>query len=193
MSDGALSPAEVVYHAKAAGLSAVALSDHDSIDGVREAMEEGEKIGIEVIPAVELSAVSDTELHILGYYIDIDNPFFRSQLERALTVRKQRTKQTCDNLVKLGFDVTVEEALAIAPAGIVGRAHFARLLADKGYTSSVKEAFDRYLSFGKPAYSNSQCLTAQECIEMIKLATGTDITDKENYKELRQILQIKDE
>ena len=172
MSDGALSPAEVVRHAKAAGLSAVALSDHDSIDGVREAMEEGNKIGIEVVPAIELSAVSDTELHILGYYIDIDNPFFRSQLERALTVRKQRTKQTCDNLVKLGFDVTVEEALAIAPAGIVGRAHFARLLADKGYTSSVKEAFDRYLSFGKPAYSNSQCLTAQECIEMIKQAGG---------------------
>ena len=76
MSDGALSPAEVVRHAKAAGLSAVALSDHDSIDGVREAMEEGNKIGIEVVPAIELSAVSDTELHILGYYIDIDNPFF---------------------------------------------------------------------------------------------------------------------
>ncbi len=172
MSDGALSPAEVVRHAKAAGLRAVALSDHDSIDGVREAMEEGEKIGMEVVPAVELSAVSDTELHILGYYIDIENPFFLSQIERALVVRKQRTKQTCDNLVQLGFDVTVEEAMAIAPAGIVGRAHFARLLADKGYTSSVKEAFDNYLSFGKPAYSNAQCLTAAECVEMIKKAGG---------------------
>ncbi len=172
MSDGAFSPAEVVRHAKESGLSAVALSDHDSIDGVREAMEEGKKIGIEVVPAVELSAVSDTELHILGYYIDIENPFFLSQIERALVVRKQRTKETCDNLVKLGFDVTVDEAMTIAPAGIVGRAHFARLLADKGYTSSVKEAFDTYLSFGKPAYSNSQCLTAKECIEMIKKASG---------------------
>lgn len=172
MSDGALSPAEVVRHAKESGLRAVALSDHDSIDGVKEAMEEGRRIGIEVVPAVELSAVSDTELHILGYYIDIENPFFLSQLKRALEVRKHRTQETCDNLVKLGFDVTVEEAMAIAPAGIVGRAHFARLLADKGYTSSVKEAFDLYLSFGKPAYSSSQCLTAVECVEMIKKAGG---------------------
>lgn len=172
MSDGSMTPAEVVRHAKAQGLVAVALTDHDSIDGVREAMEEGKKIEIEVIPAIELSAVSDTELHILGYFIDIENAFFLAQIERALVVRRQRTAATCENLVRLGFDVTVEEAMAIAPAGIVGRAHFARLLANKGYTSSVKEAFDLYLNFGKPAYSNAQCLTAFECVEMIKKAGG---------------------
>ncbi len=172
MSDGSMTPAELVRRAKAQGLAAIALTDHDSIDGVHEAMEEGEKIGVEVVPAVELSAISDTELHILGYYIDIENPFFLSQIERALVVRRQRTLATCENLIKLGFDVTVEEAVAIAPAGIVGRAHFARLLANKGYTSSVKEAFDLYLNYGKPAYSNTQCLTAFECVEMIKKAGG---------------------
>ena len=172
MSDGAMTPSEVVRRAKAQGLAAMALTDHDSIDGVREAMEEGERIGIEVIPAVELSAVSDTELHILGYFIDIENHFFRSQIERALVVRRQRTAATCENLIKLGFDVTVEEAMAIAPAGIVGRAHFARLLTNKGYTDSVKQAFDLYLNYGKPAYSNAQCLTAFECVEMIQKAGG---------------------
>lgn len=172
MSDGSFTPAEVVRHAKANGLTAIALTDHDSIAGVREAMEEGERIGVEVIPAIELSAVSNTELHILGYFIDLENELLLSQLDRALKVRRSRTAETCQALVDLGFDVTVEEALAIAPAGLVGRAHFAKLLTEKGYTSSVKEAFDKYLSYGKPAYSNSQCLTARECIEMIEAAGG---------------------
>lgn len=172
MSDGELTPAALVRHAKNSGLAAVAVSDHDSVDGVREAMQEGEAIGIEVVPAVELSAKSKTELHILGYYIDIDHPYLKDKMEEALLVRTKRTEQTCANLVTLGFDVTVEEARALAPAGIIGRAHFARLLADKGYTRSVQEAFELYLSSGKPAYSNEQKLTAEDCVTMIKKAGG---------------------
>jgi len=172
MSDGSMTPVEVVRHAKAQGLAAIALTDHDSIDGVREAMAEGERIGIEVVPAIEFSVKAKTEMHILGYYIDINNPELLEQLEMIKKVRKQRTAETCQKLNDLGFAVTVEEALAIAPAGIVGRAHFAKLLADKGYTASVKEGFERYLNNGKPAYSSTQFLSRIDAVKLIKEAGG---------------------
>jgi predicted metal-dependent phosphoesterase TrpH len=172
MSDGSMTPVEVVRHAKAQGLAAIALTDHDSIDGVREAMAEGERIGIEVVPAIEFSVKAKTEMHILGYYIDINNPELLEQLEMIKKVRKQRTAETCQKLNDLGFAVTVEEALAIAPAGIVGRAHFAKLLADKGYTASVKEGFELYLNNGKPAYSSTQFLSRIDAVKLIKEAGG---------------------
>jgi len=172
MSDGSMTPVEVVRHAKAQGLAAIALTDHDSIDGVREAMAEGERIGIEVVPAIEFSVKAKTEMHILGYYIDIDSTELLEQLEMIKAVRKQRIVETCQKLNDLGFAVTVEEALAIAPAGIVGRAHFAKLLADKGYTSSVKEGFERYLNNGKPAYSSTQFLSRIDAVKLIKKAGG---------------------
>lgn len=172
MSDGSMTPTEVVRHAKKNGLTAIALTDHDSIDGVREAMEEGERIGIEVIPAIEFSVRAKTETHILGYFIDIENRELLDTLEDIRRVRKQRTVETCQKLNELGFDVTVEEALAMAPAGIVGRAHFAKLLVDKGYTSSVKEGFELYLNNGKPAYSSKQLLLRVDAVKLIKKAGG---------------------
>lgn len=172
MSDGSMTPTDVVRHAKAQGLAAVALTDHDSIDGVKEAMEEGKRIGIEVVPAIEFSVKSNTETHILGYYIDIENKELLDALTAIRRVRTQRTKETCEKLNGLGFDVTVEEALAIAPAGIVGRAHFAKLLADKGYTSSVKEGFELYLNNGKAAYSSMQFLSRMDAVKLIKKAGG---------------------
>lgn len=171
-SDGSMEPAEVVSHAAACGLAAIALSDHDSIDGVREAMAQGEKVGVEVVPAIEFSVQSDTETHILGYYIDINSPELLATLERIKEVRWQRNVTTCENLNQLGFDVTMDEALAIAPSGIIGRAHFARLLAEKGYVSSVKEGFDKYLSSGKPGYCGTQALTAKEAVELIHACGG---------------------
>lgn len=171
-SDGSMTPAEVVRHAKEQGLAAVALTDHDTVEGVREAMEEGERIGIEVVPAIEFSVKAKTETHILGYYIDIENPVLLEQLETIKKVRARRIAETCEKLRSLGFDVTVEEALAIAPSGLVGRAHFAKLLTDKGYTSSVKEAFELYLNSGKPAYSSTQFLSRFDAVNLIKTAGG---------------------
>jgi predicted metal-dependent phosphoesterase TrpH len=172
MSDGSMTPVEVVREAKAQGLAAVALSDHDSIDGVKEAMEEGKRIGIEVVPAIEFSVKSKTETHILGYYIDIENKEMLDALAAIRQVRTQRNAETCKKLNELGFDVTVEEALAIAPAGIVGRAHYAKLLVDKGYTSSVKEGFALYLNNGKAAYSSLQYLSAVDAVKLIQKAGG---------------------
>lgn len=171
-SDGSMTPAEVVREAKRAGLTAIALSDHDTVEGVREAMEEGKRIGVEVVPAIEFSVQSDTETHILAYYLDIDNPKLTKILEECKEVREQRNAESCRKLNELGFDVTMEEARAIAPNGIIGRAHFARLLMDKGYTKSVKEGFKLYLENGKYAYSGIQRLEAEETVKLIKECGG---------------------
>ena len=172
MSDGSMTPAEVVREAKKAGLAAIALSDHDTVDGVREAVAEGKKIGVEVIPAIEFSVISKTETHILGYFIDIDSPLLSEALKSIIDTRRERNEITCRKLNELGFDVTMEEALALAPNGFIGRAHFARLLMDKGYTSSVKEGFDLYLENGKYAYCGKQSMTDEEAVRLIKNCGG---------------------
>lgn len=171
-SDGSMMPAEVVREAKRAGLSAVALSDHDTVDGIAEALDEGEKQGIEVIPAIEFSVISETETHILGYFIDINNPDLQKVLKEVVDLRIQRNYVTCQRLNELGFDITIEEVRALAPNNFVGRAHFARVLMDKGYTQSVKEGFDKYMSAGQYAYCEKQRLTAKEAIELIKKCGG---------------------
>lgn len=171
-SDGALRPAEVVKTAKEAGLRAMALSDHDSVEGVAEAVDEGRKIGVEVVPAIELSVQSDTETHILGYYLNTANRTLLAELEKAKQVRYRRQQETCEKLQGLGFDVTMAEAEAIAPSGVVCRAHFARLLTDKGYCASPKEAFTKWLDCGKAAYSGLQYFTPAQGVRLIKQAGG---------------------
>lgn len=172
-SDGAQTPADVVKTAASAGLSAIALTDHDCITGVREAMETGKTLGVEVIPGVELSAQSDTELHILGYFVDIDNKRLQDTMAYALQVRDERQEETCRKLNEQGFQITMEEARAEAHGNpVLCRAHFAQIMVRKGYAESVKDAFNRYLSVGCYAYSNRQALTGPEAVSLIHEAGG---------------------
>lgn len=171
-SDGSMTPAEVVQEAKRAGLAAIALSDHDTVDGLPEAIAEGEKIGVEVIPAIEFSVQSKTETHILGYFIDYNNPELKQLLKEVVDLRIERNHVTTARLNELGFDITLEEVRAFAPNNFVGRAHFARVLMDKGYTQSVKEGFDKYMSVGKYAYCEKQRLTARDAVEIIAKCGG---------------------
>lgn len=171
-SDGSMTPAEVVREAKRAGLAAIALSDHDTVDGIEEAVAEGKKQGVEVIPAIEFSVISETETHILGYFIDINNPELKQVIEEIVDLRIQRNLVTCQRLNELGFEMTIEEVRALAPNNFVGRAHFARVMMDKGYTESVKEGFDKYMSAGQYAYCEKQRLTAKEAIGIIKKCGG---------------------
>jgi len=92
-SDGSMSPRELVRHAASKGLAAIALSDHDSVSGVKDAMDEGKKVGVEVVPAIELSVQSETETHILGYYIDIDHPLLKEALDSVMDARNRRTNE----------------------------------------------------------------------------------------------------
>lgn len=172
-SDGAQTPVDVVRTAYAAGLSAMALTDHDNIEGVSEAMAEGERLGIEVIPGVELSAQSDTELHILGYFIDIHNKRLNEAMAYALRVRDERQEETCRKLNEQGFQITMDELRQEAHGNpVLCRAHFAQIMVRKGYAQSVQQCFADYLSVGCYAYSNRQALTGPEAVSLIKEAGG---------------------
>lgn len=194
-SDGAQTPADVVRTAKAAGLAAIALSDHDCITGVQEAMDTGKTLGVEVIPAVELSAQSDTELHILGYFVDITNKKLQDAMAYALQVRDERQEETCRKLNEQGFAITMDELRAEANGNpVLCRAHFAQIMVRKGYAESVKDAFNRYLSVGCYAYSNRQALTAQEAVSLIREAGGIAVAAhlhliKKPDDELREYLK----
>lgn len=171
-SDGSMTPTEVVEAAKAAGLAAIALSDHDTVDGLEEAIEAGKRLGVEVVPAIEFSVLSKTETHILGYFIDYKNPELLQMLKEIVDLRIERNHVTCARLNELGFDITLDEVRALAPNNFVGRAHFARVLMDRGYTSSVKEGFDKYMSVGKYAYCEKQHLSASDAVKLIAKCGG---------------------
>ncbi|HNX13556.1 MAG TPA: PHP domain-containing protein [Oscillospiraceae bacterium] len=171
-SDGSMTPKELIDHAKKCGLEAVALTDHDTADGVKEALERGAEIGIEVVPGIELSAQSETETHILGYFIGIDHPALTEALVKIKETRAIRSRRNCEKLRALGYDVTMAEAEQVAGGEMLCRAHFARVLVDKGYMPSVKVAFDTLLANGKPAYDDTQYLTATQAVELISEIGG---------------------
>lgn len=171
-SDGSLSPEELVAHAAESGLSAVAVSDHDNTDGIRPAMREGQKVGIEVVPAIELSAKSDTETHILGYFIDPDSLEMKNAMKHIREVRVERISETCELLEKYNIHVTLDEVKKKAGSGILCRAHIAKIMTEKGYVSSPREAFARWMNVGCPAYSDAQAITDEESIELITKAGG---------------------
>ncbi len=171
-SDGSMTPRELVIHAKESGLSAVAVSDHDTADGVHEAIKTGNEVGIEVIPAIELSAKSDTETHILGYFIDPDSPDLKSAVDYIRDIRTQRIGETCEMLQKYNINVSLDEVKEIAGGGILCRAHIAKIMTEKGYSESPKAAFNEWLNVGCPCYSESQALTDVEAIDLIRKAGG---------------------
>lgn len=172
MSDGSMTPEELVNHAKVNGLYALSLTDHDSVEGVERAIAEGEKVGLMIVPGVEMSAQFKTETHILGYGIDINDSGFLCAMEEVRKARLERNMITAENLRAMGFDVSYNEALKFAPNGVLGRAHYARLMVEKGYVKSVKEAFDKYLSSGKDGYCSLQRYSPEECIQIINNAGG---------------------
>lgn len=171
-SDGSMTPAELVRHARESGLAAVAVSDHDTADGVKEAMAVGREVGIEVVPAIELSAISDTETHILGYFIDPDSEALVAAVDNIRAIRTQRIGETCEMLEKYNIHVTLDEVKAKAGGGILCRAHIAKLMTEKGYSASPKAAFNEWLNVGCPCYSESQALTDTEAVELIRKAGG---------------------
>ncbi len=171
-SDGTFTPTELVEHAKKCGLSAFALTDHDSVDGIKEAQQRAEEIGIEFIPGIEFSAAENTETHIIGLFIDPENETLLKTIEKLKGSRKRRMEEVCSKLMALGFDITHDEALALAGSNFVGRAHIAKLMVEKGYCSTVKECFDKYIGLGKPAYAQKHELSAVEAVQSIRAAGG---------------------
>lgn len=172
-SDGTDSPTLIVEQASSLGLSAVALTDHDSVDGVDEALAVGEQLGVEVIAGIEVSSdYRDNNIHILGYFVDPRSPALGTVLDWVRVERDERNRKMCDMLAADGFDINMEELLAEYPAAVLGRPHFAEYLMRKGYVSSVKEGFDRYLEVGRPYFLPKRRISVARAVEAIRLAGG---------------------
>lgn len=171
-SDGTMTPAELVRHAKNSGLAAFALTDHDSVDGIAQASLCAENEDIEFVPGIEFSAAEDTETHIVGLFIDPQNKHLLATIDKLKSSRKRRMEDICRKLRALGFEITHDEALRIAGSTFVGRAHIAKLMVKKGYCETVNECFDKYIGLGKPAYSEKNELTAVEAVRTIRAAGG---------------------
>jgi predicted metal-dependent phosphoesterase TrpH len=172
-SDGSLPPSEVLKLAGQAGVAALAITDHDIMSGLPEAVAAGQELGIEVIPGVEVSSFDGrSELHILGYFLDWQDPILNVRLAALRASRHRRNPLIIDRLRAAGLDVTYEEVRGLAGTESVGRPHIAQLLMRKHYVSSAKEAFDRYLAEGRPAYVARELPTPAEAIGWIREAKG---------------------
>ena len=175
-SDGVLSPAEIVRYAKAKGLQAIAITDHDTIDGCEEGLSEGGRIGFEVIPGIEISAeYSPGSMHILGFCLDIHHPLLNERLEYLQKARAERNPKMVAKLNQLGIMITYEEVLKASGGGQVGRPHFANVLLEKKVVKSFQEAFDRFLKKGAPAYADKFRFTSKEALHFIREARGVAV------------------
>lgn len=171
-SDGALPPHEVVAAAQRAGLSAIALTDHDTIDGLASARRAGAELGVRVVPGVELSAVDDgDEIHVLGLHLSHPESL-ASALAELRETRRERAKTTVAILNSLGVPVTLDAVFAAAGDGAVGRPHIARALVAGGWARDFRDAFDRWLGTGKPACVEKRTVTFAEAAGLIHDAGG---------------------
>ncbi len=172
-SDGSCTPTEVIELAHQAGVTALAITDHDIMTGLVEASAAGEALEIEVIPGVEISSIlGNSELHILGYFLDWQDTRLNERLKTLRDSRHRRNPKIVERLQSLGIDLTYDEVRALAGSDSVGRPHIARALMDKGVVTSAKEAFDRFLADGKPAYVPRDLPSPAEAIHWIKAARG---------------------
>ena len=175
-SDGSLAPAALVDLARQSGLKALAVTDHDTLDGLPEALARGEETALEIIPGVEISAeFKPGTMHVLGYFIDYCSGPLAEKLKRLQQARRDRNPQIVAKLNGLGMEITMDEIRAKSGGGQIGRPHFAKVLMDKGYVGSVQEAFDRYLSKGGAAYVDKFRFTPVEAINLIHRAGGVAV------------------
>ncbi len=175
-SDGTLTPSQVVRLAKERRLEAIAITDHDTVDGVKEALEEGERESLEVISGVEISANCKTgSLHLLGYFVETERGILKEKLERLKQARSERNPKIVNRLNDLGVTITLQEVVRASGGGQVGRPHFAQILVEKGYVCSLDEAFDRYLGQGAPAYVDKYRFEVKEAIDVVLKAGGVPV------------------
>lgn len=173
-SDGGLTPTEVVEAASGAHLAAIAITDHDTVDGVEEAVEAGRKHGVEVVPGVEISALDEggTEVHVLGYFLDYHNRALLDVLRTLKDARWERGMKMVELLNAVGVAVEFERVAEIARGGAVGRPHIARAICEAGAASSMDSAYGRFLQRGGPAYVPRFKLMPVEAVRLIRDAGG---------------------
>lgn len=175
-SDGGLSPSELVREARIHGLECIAITDHDSTDGVEEALAEGERLGVQVIPGIEMSTdIPRAEVHILGYYLNYRDREFQAILQQLRDGRRDRAEKMVAKLAEMGLEVPWERVLEVAGQGSVGRPHIAQVMVEMGHVSSMVEAFTNYIGRNAPAYVERYKLTPMEAVALIRKVEGLPV------------------
>jgi hypothetical protein len=176
-SDGKHKPEEMVHLAAKRGLEVIAITDHDSVDGIPAALEAAKNYpSLRVIPAVELSTdIPRGEIHVLGYFIDYKNAEFLAKLEGMQDSRVNRARRMVEKLNNLGVKITWERVQEIAGGGAIGRPHVAQAMLEKGYIKSMQEAFSGYIGHRGPAYVDRTKLTPADAVQLIIKADGLPV------------------
>ena len=181
-SDGSLSPIEILNAARDLNLGAIAITDHDTIDGSKDALAAGVPSSLKFLTGVEISVAPPLSfslsgsMHILGYAVRLDDSNLIHTLELLQSSRKNRNPQIIERLNELGIHVSLDEVLnETGENGQLGRPHIAKVMIKKGFVKSINEAFDRFLGIGKPAYVDKYRIDSSRAIEIIRGAGGLPV------------------
>ena len=175
-SDGALTPEQLVERAAKLGLQVIAVTDHDSTEGVAAALAAAPRYEIEVIPGVEINTdVPGTEVHVLGYFVDHTDPHLSRELARLRDGRIGRAKRMAEKLAEMGAPVRFERILQIAGEGAVGRPHVAQALLEAGHVTSFEQAFEKYIGRNSPAYVERLKFSPAQACALIRRAGGVPV------------------
>ena len=173
-SDGTFTPEEVVREASRLGLAAVAITDHDTAEGYPAAAAEGAKLGLEVVPGIEISTKFRAAVHILGYYIDVNSPALEEVLDWMHRDREERNVKLCAMLREQGVDID-NERMHARFGDFVGRPHFAEIMVENGMARDVNDAFERLLNKNRPYFIPRQFLPIERSVEIIREAGGIPV------------------
>ena len=192
-SDGTETPRQVVERAKKLGLKAIAITDHDTVLGCREAMEAGQELGLEVVPGIEFGTKYGIAVHMLGYYMELDSPVLEAMTRSIVEDRDQRNEKTVKLMQENGIDVTYAQ-LKERFGEVIGRPHFAHILMENGLCDSVPDAFSRLLGKGMKYHQYRHTLEIHEVIECIVNSGGVAVLAhpfqyKKNDAQLRELIE----
>lgn len=193
-SDGTYTPAEVVRIAKNAGLSAIAITDHDTNLGYAEAAAEGERLGVEVVPGIEISTKYTVAVHILGYYIDGSSPALKAVLNWVVTDRDTRNRKMAELMAADGLPVSYDDMVKRFGT-VIGRPHFGRILIELGLAKDMQDAFDRFIERGQKYYLPRTIMPLDRAIGLIKQAGGIPVIAhpfqyRYDDKMLRELIEV---
>ena len=180
-SDGSLAPSEIIHLAQKLNLGAIAITDHDSLEGSKEALEAGIPSSIKFVSGVEISAAyppffpGSGSFHILGYRIRLDDTALNQLLDKLRLARKNRNPEILRRLQKLGCPLSLEEVRRQVGKGQIGRPHIARAMVAKGFVQSIDDAFDKFLGTDKPAYVNKYRIECASAVQTIRSAGGIPV------------------
>jgi len=184
VSDGSMSPIELVDFARDKNIKVLALTDHDTNDGVIEASERAKELGISFVSGIEISTGKNNEIHILGYFSGDNHLKLNDYLDYLKKNRSNRNYLMVEKLQNAGVDISMDDILAVSDEGSIGRAHFAYVLMKKGYVKSVSEAFDKYVGLDGVGYVKKESLNISDTIERINEANGIAVFAHPGYLKL---------